>query len=71
MGHIETRAVIAKLWWRVLVGSKIGGALWSVSGCGFLEVGRNSRCVGTDAVMLASVDILSYRVSGVPLPHSA
>jgi hypothetical protein len=42
--------VIARLWWRVLVGDKFGGARWIVQGRGFLEVGEIPVGIaGTDA----------------------
>jgi hypothetical protein len=40
VGHGESMVVIARLWWRVLVGDKFGGALRIVQGCAFLGSGK-------------------------------
>jgi hypothetical protein len=50
-GHGETALVIARSWWRELVGGEFGGVRWSVGGVVFLGVWRNPcRKAGTDAV---------------------
>jgi hypothetical protein len=44
--------VIARSWWRELVGGKFGGVRWSIGIMVFLGVRRNPcRKAGTDAVM--------------------
>ena len=70
MEHGETTVVIARPWWRMLVGGKFGELLWSVRGRGFLEVGRNPCRLDTDAVMPAGVAILpeGRRVYLFPTP---
>jgi hypothetical protein len=40
-GHGEMAVVIARSWWRELVGDEFGGARWSVGVVVFLGVGRN------------------------------
>jgi hypothetical protein len=50
-GHGETAVVIARSWWRELVGDEFGGARWDIGGRGFLGVGRNPcRMADTEAV---------------------
>jgi hypothetical protein len=50
-GHSETAVVIARLWWRELVGGEFGGVRWSLGGVVFLGVRRNPcRKASTDAV---------------------
>jgi hypothetical protein len=47
----ETAVVIARSWWRELVGGELGGVRWSVAGVVFLGVRRNPcRKADTDAV---------------------
>jgi hypothetical protein len=50
--------VIARPWWRVLVGGKIGGALRIVRECRFLGFVRNACRFGTDAVAPVDVAVL-------------
>src|SRR4051812_43822765 len=45
----------------MLVGGKSGGELWILRRCGDFGVRRNSCHLGTDAVMLMSVTVPSYR----------
>jgi hypothetical protein len=43
--------MIARSWWRELVGGEFGGVRWSLGGVVFLGVRRNPcRKAGTDAV---------------------
>jgi hypothetical protein len=56
--HDETTVVIARPWWRVLVGGKIGGALRIVQECRFLGFMRNACRFGTDAVAPVGVAVL-------------
>jgi hypothetical protein len=47
----ETAVVIARSWWRELVGGELGEVRWSVGGVVFLGVSRNPcRKADTDAV---------------------
>jgi hypothetical protein len=59
-GHGETAVVIARSWWRELVGGECGGVRWSVGGVVFLGVRRNPyRKADTDAVTLMGAAIPS------------
>jgi hypothetical protein len=44
--HGETSMMIARPWWRVLVGDMFGGARWIVRGCGYFGDGRNPSWLG-------------------------
>ena len=59
MDHGATAVVIARPWWRVLVGGALGGALRIVRGRGSLEIGRNPCHFGNDAVTLEGVAVPS------------
>ena len=58
MDQGETTVMATRLWWRALVGGKLGGAIRSAGGCGFLKFGRNPSRFDTDNVMPAGVSIL-------------
>jgi hypothetical protein len=58
MGDGEATVVIARPWWRALVGGKNGGAM-DRRGCGFLGVVRNLCHLDTDVVTLAGVTLPS------------